>query len=68
MVDSPALRSQSTPEGFTYVVLPGILDVLNINDSLWTLFIPNDEAQSCTLIEYENALVDSGSVTQRQLE
>ncbi|MGD1858096.1 MAG: hypothetical protein ACFB2W_27990 [Leptolyngbyaceae cyanobacterium] len=61
--DLPALRSDSFPEGFTYTSQTEVSN--DYSASLWTLFVPNSDEQSCLLFRNGSAF-DSGSVTQRE--
>lgn len=61
--DLPALRSDSFTEGFTYTSQSELSN--DYSASLWTLFVPDSEGQSCLLFR-NGAAFDSGSVTQRE--
>ncbi|MEM7062823.1 MAG: hypothetical protein AAF572_06640 [Cyanobacteria bacterium P01_B01_bin.77] len=62
--DLLALRSNSFAEGFTYTSQSELSN--DYSASLWTLFVPNSEGQSCLLFR-NGVAFDSGSVTQREL-
>jgi hypothetical protein len=63
--DLPALRSHFVSEGFVYTNHSGLSD--DYSASRWTMFVPDDEGQSCLLFR-NGAAFDTGNVTQRQLE
>lgn len=60
--DLPAERSRFS-EGLTYTSQSGLAD--GYAESLWTLFVPSEEGQSCLLFRNGTAF-DSGTVTQRE--
>ena len=62
--DLPASRSHFFGEGFVYTSQSGLSD--DYSSSLWTLFVPDSEGQSCLLFRNGNAS-DSGDVTQREV-
>ncbi|MBE9067629.1 hypothetical protein IQ260_13275 [Leptolyngbya cf. ectocarpi LEGE 11479] len=62
--DLPARRSHFFNEGFTYTSQSEVSD--DYSTSLWTLFIPANEGQSCLIFRNGEAF-DNGNVTQREV-
>jgi|GEM_PF-2694345 len=60
--DLPAQSSRFT-EGFVYTSQSVLTD--DYSNSLWTLFVPEEEGQACLLFR-NGAAFASGTVTQRQ--
>ncbi|MEB3161852.1 MAG: hypothetical protein VKK80_01370 [Prochlorothrix sp.] len=61
--DLPAQRTQCFLDGFTYSGGPDIAN--DPNAQRWTLFVPTQADEPCLLFR-DSAVVESGTVTQRQ--